>query len=263
MRLLVDVGNTRIKWRMDGGASGALPHASEDLAHDLRGAWGALAPPRAVVLASVASETLNELVAAFVAHQWPGVPIIRLRSQRECCGVRVQYAQPEYFGIDRFAALIAAHALFNGVPVVVVDAGSALTVDALDATGLHLGGIIMPGLRMLASSLRRDIAQLGASAELTSCSSEINELQNETQAAIDTGVATMFVSGVFSALTMALHAGGEEAKIVLTGGDAAWLLSVNTPLCLGKRLHGAHLSTSLVLDGLSLLGGDEAVLYKL
>lgn len=258
MCLLVDMGNTRIKWRLEGGASGVFTHASEGLAADLHAAWGALEPPRNVVLASVASEALNAALTTFVARQWPGVQVVMLRSQRECCGVRIQYAQPENFGIDRFAALIAARAEFKGVPVVVMDAGSALTVDALDATGLHVGGMIMPGLHMLTSSLRNDAARLGAFAQSTRSPNTLIALQSETQAAIEAGVATMLLGGAYSALTTALCAVGEEAQIILTGGDAVWLMAKDRASSTGCRLHGAHLRTELVLNGLSYLSEADA-----
>src|SRR5438552_2277587 len=67
---------------------------------------------------------------------------------------------PAQLGCDRFASLIGAHALFPGQPLIVATCGTATTVDALSADGLFLGGMILPGLGLMASSLARNTAQL-------------------------------------------------------------------------------------------------------
>jgi len=216
MKLVLDVGNTRLKWRM-AGHEGRVAHAQEGWETQLIEAWQALAAPSAVFAGSVASEPLNQRVAECVRKLWPHLNTLWLHSQASCCGVRIQYAEPQRFGVDRFAALVAARAEFTDQAVIVVDAGTAITVDVLDAAGLHQGGLIMPGLHLLSSSLIQGAAQLmdkPAFAHDWSCAP-----QHETVRAVHSGAVCMLQGGVVHAVQQALETVRAEAVLVLTGGD--------------------------------------------
>ena len=82
-------------------------------------------------------------------------------SQAEQCGVRSSYAEPAQLGADRWAALIGARRRYAG-PCAVVNAGTTMTVDALSAEGIFLGGFIVPGLELMREALARNTAQLKA-----------------------------------------------------------------------------------------------------
>lgn len=161
MLLLIDAGNTRIKWALaaPGAALGAwtrleaLPHAALDVA---AGAWRAAGVTRAVV-ANVAGTALRERIG----HALPaGVPVEWFAATEQRAGLRNGYRNPGQLGCDRFAAAIGARALAPGQDLVVATCGTATTVDAITADGRFIGGMILPGLALMASALARNTAQL-------------------------------------------------------------------------------------------------------
>jgi type III pantothenate kinase len=160
MLLLVDVGNTRIKWALadpgaapgDWRAHGALPHAELER---LKAAWLGQGVTAAIV-SNVGGAALREGLSVLL----PQVSVEWFSSSAERAGLRNGYRDPAQLGSDRFAAAIGARTLHPGVPLVVATCGTATTVDALTADGRFLGGMILPGLGLMASSLARGTAQL-------------------------------------------------------------------------------------------------------
>lgn len=161
--LLIDAGNTRVKWALadDGAAigawiaSGAAPHAElAQLAASWRSADRAL-------IANVAGPAMRERLLALLPAQ---IPVVWFVSAPHCAGVVNGYRDPAQLGCDRFAAAIGAHQLVQemapGQAIVVANCGTATTIDALDASGRFLGGMILPGLGLMAASLARNTAQL-------------------------------------------------------------------------------------------------------
>jgi type III pantothenate kinase len=158
MILAIDAGNTRIKWGLweDRGfvAQGSIltPRASElpDALHML---------PRAasVIGSNVAGAGVRAAVEAALAP-WH-LPVHWIVSMAAQCGVTSRYETPAQLGTDRWAALIGARARCSE-PCVVVNAGTAVTVDALSAQGVFLGGLILPGLELMARSLASGTADL-------------------------------------------------------------------------------------------------------
>ena len=157
MKLLLDLGNTRLKWGVHGDgrwlAQGALEYDHlERLAPEILGAGR----PHVAVGANVAGARR----AAEVEMALPAGLEVRWNLARERqCGVVNRYLRANQLGADRWAALIGARALHRG-PVVVVMAGTATTVDLLDETGVFLGGLIFPGFDLMRGSLARNTAQL-------------------------------------------------------------------------------------------------------
>jgi type III pantothenate kinase len=160
MLLLIDAGNTRIKWALAEehaalgrwSASGAVAHA--ELNH-LPAAWQGLGVTRAIV-SNVAGARLRDQLQLML----PTTAISWFASVAELAGVRNGYRNPAQLGCDRFAAAIGARALEPGKALVVATCGTATTIDALRADGLFIGGMILPGLGLMASSLARNTAQL-------------------------------------------------------------------------------------------------------
>src|SRR5476649_2638109 len=159
MLLLIDAGNTRIKWALVSAdsaagawlASGAVEHAQLD---SLQSAWANLDISE-VLLSNVAG-------AAIAARLQAMLPVAAqlFASLPQLAGVVNAYRDPSQLGCDRFAAAIAAHALAPGQAVIVANCGTATTIDAITADGVFLGGMILPGLGLMASSLARNTAQL-------------------------------------------------------------------------------------------------------
>ena len=174
-QLLIDAGNTRIKWALvapgaalgDWLAQGAHRHADAAdfpaaLASALAGAPAAPGISR-VLIANVAGQSVHDMLAG-----WLAAPQLQLdpravewfASIPERAGVRNAYRNPAQLGCDRFAAAIGARALCPGKAIVVANCGTATTIDAITADGTFLGGMILPGLGLMATSLARNTAQL-------------------------------------------------------------------------------------------------------
>jgi len=248
VRLLVDAGNTRIKWRLEDGAAGAFEHRGRAIEALLVRAWDALRPPSSVVIACVAGDDVREALLKHVRMRWPGVPASVLISQRACAGVRVAYAEPERFGVDRLAALAAARARSGGRAVIVADVGTAVTVDALDATGRHLGGLIMPGLGLIREGVLRGTARVSPAMREERgalVGGRGGLFQDNTFDAVGIGAELMLVGGVARALREALAELGGDADVFLTGGDAPRLMPT-----LGVEFIWAP---DLVLEGVALM----------
>ena len=160
MLLLIDAGNTRIKWALADehaapgawAAEGAVPHA--ELNH-LPASWQGRAITRAVV-SNVAGARLRDQLQLMI----PATAIDWFASTRQLDGMRNGYRDPAQLGCDRFAAALGARTLAPGQALVVATCGTATTIDALSADGVFLGGMILPGLGLMVSSLARNTAQL-------------------------------------------------------------------------------------------------------
>lgn len=168
MLLLVDAGNTRIKWavaddaaenRADIGnwrAHGAVLHAE---LKRLQPAWASHGISRAIV-SNVAGAAMHAELDALLSALLPAPRVEWFGSAPERAGLRNRYRNPGQLGADRFAAALGARALFPGRALVVATCGTATTVDAVSADGAFLGGMILPGLGLMLGSLARGTAQL-------------------------------------------------------------------------------------------------------
>ncbi len=168
MLLLIDAGNTRIKWALaDAGstpgmwrASGAVAHA--DLAQ-LPGAWQAALGHGSIgraMISNVAGAVLRERLQHALPASLGPAGVSWFASLPEMAGVRNGYRNPAQLGCDRFAAAIGARTLVPDQALIVANCGTATTIDALTKDGVLLGGMILPGLSLMASSLARNTAQL-------------------------------------------------------------------------------------------------------
>lgn len=159
--LLVDAGNTRIKWALaDADApagqwrdQGAAVHAELP---ELAARWAQLAATRALI-SNVAGTALRARIEAALPA---GLGAEWFASTLERAGLRNGYREPGRLGCDRFAAAIGARALAPGEDLIVATCGTATTVDAVSRDGRFVGGMILPGLALMASSLAANTAQL-------------------------------------------------------------------------------------------------------
>lgn len=158
--LLMDIGNSRCKWALvqDGkwvqqGVAGNTEWVSLQLA------FASLPPPSRILASNVAGEAMAQRLRSVCAG-WK-CPLEFLSVRAEQCGVRNGYQQTECLGSDRWAALIAAWNIARGA-CLVVNCGTATTVDALSDRGEFLGGLILPGAGLMQQSLATNTAQLMA-----------------------------------------------------------------------------------------------------
>lgn len=264
--LELDVGNTRAKWRLlqavDAGAGDALasgavnrrdsrPNSTSNVQYGLdlapiEAAWQGLGrrPLQAIRVASVASHDFDLALAAQLQTQFNQVPGFA-HTVRQCAGVRCGYREPMHMGVDRWLALLAAHAR-EAQDQLVVSAGTAVTLDLLQADGTHLGGYIVPGLWLMQSSLGQGTADV-----------QVRDGRDPVRASIAPGVTTpeAVQHGTLLILVRAIEALASDGRaVVLCGGDAALLAA-----CLPAPSHEVP---ELVLDGLALsaLGPPQPIL---
>ncbi|MCK6407899.1 type III pantothenate kinase [Thauera sp.] len=159
MILLIDAGNTRIKWRVvtpdtphAALAEGAVGHAEIDMLATACRAW----PP---LVRAFGCNVAGATVAARIRAACAPLQVDWLTPDAACAGVRNRYESPARLGADRWAALIGARNTHGG-PCLVVTAGTATTVDLLSAAGEFLGGLILPGVELMQQALARGTAQL-------------------------------------------------------------------------------------------------------
>lgn len=217
MRLLVDLGNTRLKWASSGAGrwrAGATAYRDMSMNELLEDTWGGLPAPTAVVMASVAAEASRDAIAQWVRNHWK-ITVHHVQAAPAQSGVVNRYRDPAALGPDRWAALIGARGALPASAVCIVDCGTAVTIDALTADGQFAGGVIFPGLSLLRESLKMGTAGLrpGEGNE-TSC------LGLSTADGIAAGTIHGLagaVERVFGEFEQAL---GEPMKLVVTGGNA-------------------------------------------
>jgi type III pantothenate kinase len=222
MRLLLDLGNTRLKWALqaqpDGWlARGAVDWQEEGLAAALASAWAGLPRPEQVIAASVVDAAREAQVAAMAERLFARTPTW-LRTPAHACGVRNAYAEPQRLGVDRFLAMVAAHA-DGRAPCVLAGVGTALTLDALAADGRHLGGLIAPGPRLMQQSLLDATARVRPERP-----GEIVELADNTADAVASGCWLAAAALVERFATRSAARFGTVPALILGGGDATPLL---------------------------------------
>jgi type III pantothenate kinase len=236
---LLDLGNTRLKvasWRPGEGLGEvqAWTHGAADFAPSMQRWLAGVQAGDACWLASVAGSELTAAVAEALASR--GNPATRARSKAECAGVRIAYAEPSRLGVDRFLGLLAAHARGDG-PWLIISAGSALTVDLLDASGLHHGGLIAPSPEHMRSALAARFPALAFAG------GEASDFAADTADAIASGSIAAAAGLVERAHRKASRRLGVAPRVLVSGGG-------------GQRLASAleldvELVPSLVLAGLA------------
>ena len=221
--LLIDVGNSRckyacvedcrIKWR---GAF-ALDHLNE--MSDVVQKCGS-AMPDAAYMMSVASRSTNNSVADSVAQHFGHTPVL-LDKKMPVCGLRSNY-RSEQLGIDRVAVLIAAWQRLKHA-CIVVDCGTAVTIDLIDDEGVHRGGVILPSDTLMRSSLNEGTAQLDYFDD-TNQSPRV--FATNTEDAIVSGCRLTVVASI-SGIVQEMRAQiNRDIQVFATGGSAC--LTENT-----------------------------------
>lgn len=247
MMLLVDAGNTRIKWRIVEGrqliAAGVA--RTGDWA-ELNATWQPFKLAQAV-LSCVADASVHAGLAELL--QQHGVEAHWLLAERERHGVLNHYTVPEKLGADRYAGLIAAARLKLG-DCVVASVGTATTVDQLDRNAAFLGGIILPGPDMMRAALLRGTGQIETrmQSDVTRLSAELNLMPapRDTAAAVETGIVLAQVGAIDAMCQNMASSLNATPVLILTGGARAQVRA-------GLRRELIDIE-DLVLDGLAWIG---------
>lgn len=244
--LLVDIGNTRIKWaRLERGRlapSRVAAHSSWGPADYRRRLFGRSAVPMRVLISSVAGSKVNRALAA--AARRAGVASVFLQVHRRAGGVTVGYAEPWRLGVDRFAAAVGAHALFPELPLCVVGIGTAMTVDFLGADGRHHGGVIVPAPALMVESLLERTSGIRRRAR-GGGGGRMGLFSRSTRAGISAGARFAAAALIDRAVEETLPLARRRALVVIHGGGAPQVRPLLRSTWVGVP--------DLVLRGLSVL----------
>ena len=216
--LLIDLGNSRLSWAFFSGGNISVPNSCSTMAEislKIEAEWRDISPVP-VYIANVAGSELQQMLSRWFEAHWNTTPIL-LKSQQLAHGVTNAYQKPEELGVDRWLALIGARAM-SWLPVCVVDCGSAVTIDVMDANGVHQGGIITPGYEMMLSSLKRGTAIPG----FQEAGKSYRLLGKSTSECLHNGCANT----IAAIIDRVMQSGSQLQRLFITGGNAA----IITPL---------------------------------
>ena len=251
MQLLIDIGNTRIKWAFDAGeamhaplyATGEVVHRGEPPAAAMAFVAGLEESPDAVYAVNVAGPEMEQVLGAVLTERF-GLNLQMVRTSGSCGDVSNGYTSIEQLGTDRWAALVGAWYLCRR-SVVIVDVGTAVTIDLVAADGHHHGGIIVPGLDLMRTSLDSDTSDISEFASNSKRPVSGNDwFGRDTLSAVQRG-ALFSVRAVIEQAIEEFAGEGELPAVFLTGGDAGLL----QPLVSVPAEHRPY----LVLEGLRFL----------
>ncbi|MFV1992610.1 MAG: type III pantothenate kinase [Acidiferrobacterales bacterium] len=252
-QLLVDIGNSRLKWALDEEQilqSGIVGMTDNDLVAKLHHQWQQLQPELAV-LCSVAGEQITETISATIRENW-SCPLHKITVCDNALGVTNAYTVPAQLGADRWVALFAARKLVPG-PVCIVDCGTAITVDVMDEKGQHLGGAILPGTNLQRQMLKQETAGVDWQ-KLKSARLLLGQFPGlpikSTTAAVEYGTSYGLAGAIDRLIIEFSGQLGDNMTVLLTGGaapDIADLLSSDY-----------RMEKDLVFIGLSLFGRSLA-----
>jgi type III pantothenate kinase len=247
MMLAIDCGNSRIKWARFAGRKIDLRGAGTvDDATALAALGDALAADAGPVwVANVAGAAIAARLTELAASRLGPAPRFA-QVAAEAHGIVCAYRDPATLGVDRWLAMIAARRQVAGA-FVVIAAGTAVTFDAVDADGRHLGGLILPGDALMIEALANRTEQIELVPRAGAPVSGLELLGRSTAEAVATGGRLALAAALDRAIAVVAEAWAAPPPVLLTGGDAAlvapWLAS------------DSRLRADLVLEGLAIVGG--------
>ena len=230
---LFDLGNTRLKYAAlaDDGGIGPL----RAVAHDDAGHWlDGLPQGEVAYLASVVAQPLRVRLLLALATRFRRIE--HAATLPRCGRLRIAYAQPRRLGVDRFLALLALAARSTAQPALVVGVGTALTIDLLDADGLHRGGRIAPSPALMRAALHAQVPALPPAG------GDYREFGGDTGDALVSGCDGAALGLIERSLGQAAQLLGTPPQLHVHGGGAA---------ALAPRLPAHRAEPALVLEGLA------------
>lgn len=232
----IDVGNSRIKWRSRIGGSDARGTIEHDRSLD-RTQWPAGQIGR-IRISNVGSKDGAHRLGDWLQSHF-GVRPEFARTTRFAAGVTCGYEDPTRLGVDRWLSVLAARQLSKR-PLMVVGLGTAGTLDFVDADGMHKGGFIVPGLRLMTEALFAGTADVRVIFEASTC----QQPGTNTPDAVRRGVVSMLADFINGSIRRFSASGNGVPNVYLCGGDSR----VIEPLIEGP----VELRPELVLDGLAV-----------
>jgi type III pantothenate kinase len=243
VNLLVDIGNSRIKWSSRNARGPGRLHAAvytkENVGACLDAEWHKLKRPGQVWVANVAGKSVAGQLTRWTMAHWHIKP--RFAAVSGTSGkIRNAYAEPGRLGVDRWLAMIATWHKY-GAAACIVDCGTAVTIDGLDGTGRHLGGLILPGVSMMRQALYQNARGISASPK----GRVLQGLAKNTSEGVVTGCTMAIVALIDRSVKTLRKDVIGRLTCVITGGAAREIM----PLLAARFVH----EPLLVLEGLAVM----------
>jgi type III pantothenate kinase len=249
MVLVIDVGNTRLKWAWlnSAGLSDQQAAVHRNVKPDI---WAAALfdPARKasrVLVSNVAGDTMTKHLTR-LARRKLGVRPEFITAGRQFEELTNGYLDPSLLGADRWLALVGAWTRVH-TTLCVIDAGTAVKVDSVDANGQHLGGLIVPGIHMMREALLKGTTDIARAVE-QSTPSMAGILANNTIGAVSRGAVFALAGMADRAAEMIEQGTGAKPRLFITGGDAGMITGT-------MRLRG-EVIPDLVLQGLAVIAAQ-------
>ena len=250
MMLLIDIGNSRIKWHIQSEQQPftlhttpfAIDHHDPLWPDQLSHAWSALTCPRVCFISNVAANAVLEKVQQRIQMLFGALDTHMVRPQKHTANFTLAYDDPNQMGADRFAQLLGAQAICAAHNHLVISAGTATTIDGVLANGKHLGGVIAPSMHLMRTSLHQHTARLPLSGGAFSPS----HAPHNTLDALASGAHLATHGAILSFMNHYMP--NAPTHWLLCGGGAAVLAK---DLAASAELHTA---TIQVVPSLCLLG---------
>lgn len=243
-KLLIDAGNTRVKAALMDSEGHLEPWFNADydelvehvISEPLDGVW----------IAAVSGEQQNEKLSEWLTTQKQS-NVVRIYSEASAFGITNAYEQPTHLGVDRWLAMLGA---YDEQPkaTVIIDAGTAITVDWIDENGRHLGGWIAPGVELMKNSVTQRAPNVFS--DQTAQWGKAQQLGISTPECLLNGCVNTFVGLVRQAIAVSeTELDWFDYRILLSGGSIPLL-----PVDIKRR---GEIRTELVLQGLACYAREE------
>ncbi len=243
--LLIDIGNTNLKWAWSSALCSihSAPHLESDTRQLIGACWQNIPRPERVLISNVAGKEKQRVVSQWMEDYWQLAPEF-VGSTATAVGVTNGYRDPSQLGVDRWLTLLAVKSKYERT-VCVVDCGTAITIDVIDQTGRHWGGLILPGLRLMREAIfekthipRNEVME------------EEGLWAKDSHSAIASASLHAAVALVEKVMTECERKVGYQPELVVTGRDA---IIVSETLA-----YPSHFVPDLVMQGLHCLAEGVA-----
>ncbi len=260
MNLLIDIGNSRIKWCLynsvenEFGSEGAMLHDKADLPELFSEHWSHLDNPDRVVISNVSGQQLAESLDAWIDKKWQ-MKTEYVKTEAFSHGVSNAYSDYQELGVDRWMAIIAAWQRFQqeGKAICVVDCGTATTIDGISASGQHLGGFIIPGYTIMQEMLINNTSDIEMARKILPKERSPGKVlpainfSSSTKEGVNSGCYLATISVIDSVVNSMQDDFGKQVNCIITGGDAELVV---------EQLAGKfEYEPKLVLHGLAMISG--------
>lgn len=222
MKLLVDVGNTRIKYcQLKGSVIESVCRVNHHNQYsDVLGAeWSQLEPPSKVWVSNVAGQQAFDAINRYCQRQW-NIQASFVKVQKQFGDIKNCYEYIDQMGVDRWMIIVGAREIFPEGNVIIIDAGTAVNIELLNQNNHYLGGAILPGMNLMHQVLMGNTHM--TEAELES-SALVGAVGKSTKQCVDAGVQHGLLGAIERvAKTMRQQLNG-PVNFLITGGGASWL----------------------------------------